>query len=61
MNSARFKCNVRDVFDLDEPITTSIFVHQLEVLELLASLPCTVIVSLHDLSLASANMAVECW
>lgn len=43
-----------DVLILDEPTNHLDIRHQLEVLELLAKLPCTVIVSLHDLSLAAA-------
>lgn len=42
-----------DLLILDEPTNHLDIRHQLEVLELLASLPCTVIVSLHDLSLAA--------
>ncbi|MBD5770848.1 ABC transporter ATP-binding protein [Marinomonas sp. SM2066] len=43
-----------DILILDEPTNHLDIRHQLEVLELLATLPCTIIVSLHDLSLASA-------
>jgi iron complex transport system ATP-binding protein len=43
-----------DVLILDEPTNHLDIRHQLEVLELLSTLPCTVIVSLHDLALASA-------
>ena len=43
-----------DILILDEPTNHLDIRHQLEVLELLATLPCTVIVSLHDLSLAAA-------
>jgi len=43
-----------DVLILDEPTNHLDIRHQLEVLALLASLPCTIIVSLHDLSLAAA-------
>lgn len=42
-----------DVLILDEPTNHLDIRHQLEVLALLARLPCTVIVSLHDLSLAA--------
>ncbi|WOD09130.1 ABC transporter ATP-binding protein [Marinomonas sp. GJ51-6] len=42
-----------DILILDEPTNHLDIRHQLEVLELLSTLPCTVIVSLHDLSLAS--------
>ncbi|WP_244959765.1 ABC transporter ATP-binding protein [Marinomonas primoryensis] len=51
---ARALVQCPDVLILDEPTNHLDIRHQLEVLELLASLPCTVIVSLHDLSLASA-------
>lgn len=43
-----------DVLILDEPTNHLDIRHQLDVLALLATLPCTVIVSLHDLALASA-------
>ncbi|WP_413692728.1 ABC transporter ATP-binding protein [Psychromonas sp. KJ10-2] len=43
-----------DILILDEPTNHLDIRHQLEVLALLSSLPCTVIVSLHDLSLAAA-------
>ncbi|MEG3753961.1 ABC transporter ATP-binding protein [Psychromonas arctica] len=43
-----------DVLILDEPTNHLDIRHQLEVLALLASLPCTIIISLHDLSLAAA-------
>ncbi len=44
-----------DVLILDEPTNHLDIRHQLEILELLEALPCTVIVSLHDLALASAH------
>lgn len=43
-----------DVLVLDEPTNHLDIRHQLDVLALLAKLPCTLIVSLHDLALASA-------
>ena len=43
-----------DILILDEPTNHLDIRHQLEVLELLSILPCTIIVSLHDLSLAAA-------
>ena len=43
-----------DVLILDEPTNHLDIRHQLEVLQLLATLPCTIVVSLHDLSLAAA-------
>jgi len=43
-----------DILILDEPTNHLDIRHQLEVLALLATLPCTIIVSLHDLSLAAA-------
>ncbi|QUX94175.1 iron ABC transporter ATP-binding protein [Marinomonas sp. CT5] len=43
-----------DVLILDEPTNHLDIRHQLDVLALLAKLPCTLIVSLHDLALASA-------
>ena len=43
-----------DILVLDEPTNHLDIRHQLELLELLSTLPCTIIVSLHDLSLASA-------
>lgn len=43
-----------DVLILDEPTNHLDIRHQLELLELLTTLPCTTVVSLHDLSLASA-------
>ena len=43
-----------DILILDEPTNHLDIRHQLDVLALLAKLPCTVIVSLHDLALASA-------
>jgi len=43
-----------DVLILDEPTNHLDIRHQLDMLEILAKLPCTIIVSLHDLSLASA-------
>jgi len=43
-----------DVLVLDEPTNHLDIRHQLDVLALIATLPCTVIVSLHDLALASA-------
>ncbi|MCV2403133.1 ABC transporter ATP-binding protein [Marinomonas sp. C2222] len=42
-----------DVLILDEPTNHLDIRHQLELLDLLAKLPCTLIISLHDLSLAS--------
>lgn len=44
-----------DILILDEPTNHLDIYHQLEVLELLSILPCTIIVSLHDLSLAAAD------
>ena len=44
-----------DLLILDEPTNHLDIRHQLEVLELLSSLDATVIVSLHDLALASAH------
>ncbi|GAA4118667.1 ABC transporter ATP-binding protein [Aminobacter aganoensis] len=44
-----------DLLILDEPTNHLDIRHQLEVLELLGNLGCTVIVSLHDLALASAH------
>jgi iron complex transport system ATP-binding protein len=44
-----------DLLILDEPTNHLDIRHQLEVLALLAALPTTVIVSLHDLALASAH------
>ncbi|SEP98123.1 iron complex transport system ATP-binding protein [Devosia sp. YR412] len=44
-----------DLLILDEPTNHLDIRHQLEVLELLAGLNCTVIVSLHDLALACAH------
>lgn len=44
-----------DLLILDEPTNHLDIRHQLEVLELLARLPATVIVALHDLALASAH------
>ena len=43
-----------DVLILDEPTNHLDIRHQLEVLQLLSTLPCTIVVSLHDLSLAAA-------
>lgn len=43
-----------DVLILDEPTNHLDIRHQLEMLALLAKLPCTLIISLHDLALASA-------
>ncbi|NLQ17328.1 ABC transporter ATP-binding protein [Marinomonas sp. M1K-6] len=43
-----------DVLILDEPTNHLDIRHQLDVLALLSKLPCTIIVSLHDLALASA-------
>jgi len=43
-----------DILVLDEPTNHLDIRHQLELLALLATLPCTIVVSLHDLSLASA-------
>ncbi|MBJ7553558.1 ABC transporter ATP-binding protein [Marinomonas spartinae] len=43
-----------DILILDEPTNHLDIRHQLDVLALLSTLPCTVIVSLHDLALASA-------
>jgi iron complex transport system ATP-binding protein len=51
---ARALVQCPDVLVLDEPTNHLDIRHQLDVLELLATLPCTVIVSLHDLALASA-------
>lgn len=42
-----------DILILDEPTNHLDIRHQLELLALLAKLPCTLIISLHDLSLAS--------
>jgi len=50
---ARALVQCPDVLILDEPTNHLDIRHQLEVLALLATLPCTVIVALHDLSLAS--------
>lgn len=44
-----------DLLILDEPTNHLDIRHQLEVLALLAALPTTIIVSLHDLALASAH------
>ena len=44
-----------DLLILDEPTNHLDIRHQLEVLDLLSGLPTTVIVSLHDLALASAH------
>jgi iron complex transport system ATP-binding protein len=44
-----------DLLILDEPTNHLDIRHQLEVLDLLGGLRCTVIVSLHDLALASAH------
>ncbi|MCL6708278.1 ABC transporter ATP-binding protein [Pseudomonas sp. R2.Fl] len=44
-----------DILILDEPTNHLDIRHQLEVLAMLARLPATVIVSLHDLALASAH------
>lgn len=44
-----------DLLILDEPTNHLDIRHQLEVLDLLGRLSCTVIVSLHDLALASAH------
>ncbi|WEK05570.1 MAG: ABC transporter ATP-binding protein [Candidatus Devosia phytovorans] len=44
-----------DLLILDEPTNHLDIRHQLEVLELLAGLECTVVVSLHDLALACAH------
>lgn len=44
-----------DLLILDEPTNHLDIRHQLEVLDLLSRLTCTVIVSLHDLALASAH------
>lgn len=44
-----------DLLILDEPTNHLDIRHQLEVLQLLAGLPTTIIVSLHDLALASAH------
>lgn len=43
-----------DVLILDEPTNHLDIRHQLEILDILTKLPCTLIVSLHDLALASA-------
>ena len=51
---ARALAQQPDVLILDEPTNHLDIRHQLEVLELLKQLPCTVIVSLHDLSLAAS-------
>jgi len=51
---ARALAQKPDLLILDEPTNHLDILHQLEVLELLSKLPCTLIVSLHDLSLASA-------
>jgi len=52
---ARALAQQPDLLILDEPTNHLDIRHQLEVLALLASLPITVIVSLHDLALASAH------
>lgn len=44
-----------DILILDEPTNHLDIRHQLEVLDLLSSLRCTVVVSLHDLALACAH------
>lgn len=51
---ARALAQQPDVLILDEPTNHLDIRHQLEVLALLSTLPCTLIVSLHDLALASA-------
>ena len=51
---ARALVQAPDILVLDEPTNHLDIRHQLEILALLAKLPCTIIVSLHDLSLASA-------
>ena len=43
-----------DILILDEPTNHLDIRHQLEVLSLLSKLPCTIIITLHDLSLAAA-------
>lgn len=43
-----------DILILDEPTNHLDIRHQLEVLSLLSNLPCTVVITLHDLSLAAA-------
>ncbi len=50
---ARALAQQPDVLVLDEPTNHLDIRHQLEVLELLSTLPCTIVVSLHDLSLAA--------
>jgi len=52
---ARAMVQQPDLLILDEPTNHLDIRHQLEVLALLSTLPCTVIVSLHDLALASAH------
>lgn len=52
---ARALAQKPDLLILDEPTNHLDIRHQLEVLALLRSLPTTVIVSLHDLALASAH------
>jgi len=52
---ARALAQKPDLLVLDEPTNHLDIRHQLEVLALLESLPTTVIVSLHDLALASAH------
>ena len=52
---ARALAQKPDLLILDEPTNHLDIRHQLEVLALLSHLPTTVIVSLHDLSLASAH------
>jgi len=51
---ARALVQTPDILVLDEPTNHLDIRHQLEILALLAKLPCTIVVSLHDLSLASA-------
>ena len=43
-----------DILILDEPTNHLDIRHQLEVLSLLSKLPCTIVITLHDLSLAAA-------
>jgi iron complex transport system ATP-binding protein len=52
---ARALAQQPDILILDEPTNHLDIRHQLEVLDLLARLPATVIVSLHDLALAASH------
>jgi iron complex transport system ATP-binding protein len=52
---ARALAQKPDILILDEPTNHLDIRHQLEVLDLLARLPATVVVSLHDLALAAAH------